>query len=231
MSSSLGVLHEDTHLIAVDKPAGFLTQGRVDGEPTLEDEVRRYLLEAGAIGASPGFLGTVHRLDRPVSGVVVWAKTEKAARRLSAQFAARTTRKLYVALSRPSSDFIAESAGVWEDWLTASTDPSGTVHTVERAVTRFAIDASAFESEGIVLLRLEPETGRTHQLRVQAALRGLPIWGDLLYGSSHAFDQGVALHAAQLAFEHPTTKERLQITACLPKSWGSVASRFDLKIL
>ena len=95
MTEPLVVLFEDPHCLAVVKPAGLLTQGTAAGEPTLEAEVRRYL-NPGAPGAP--YLGTVHRLDRPVSGVVVWAKTPKAARRLAGQFARRTARKEYWAI-------------------------------------------------------------------------------------------------------------------------------------
>src|SRR5262245_64047846 len=108
---SLAILHEDEHCLAVDKPAGMLTQGTRAGELSLEMAVRHYLAPDAPASV---YVGTVHRLDRPVSGVVLWAKTPKAARRLSQQFAHRRARKQYWAIvaGRPP---VAE--GVWEDWL------------------------------------------------------------------------------------------------------------------
>ena len=238
MGFPLAVLHEDSHLIAVDKPAGVLTQGLSGSEPTLEDAVHRHLLDRGEPGAVSPFLGTVHRLDRPVSGVVVWAKTLKAARRLSAQFASRTASKEYWAVSAPSSSFESENQGIWDDWLTPTADTLGVVRVVhpdtaraKRAITRFLLDRSRLDSEGLVLLRLIPETGRTHQLRAQAAAHGLPILGDLPYGSQQPFAKGVALHAVRLDLDHPITKERLEITAPPPATWGNLTTRFDVNLL
>src|SRR5947209_8292608 len=105
------VLYSDEHLVAVSKPAGVLTQGTPAGDPTLEDAVRRHL-------GGPAFLGTVHRLDRPVSGVVLWARTPKAARRLSAHFAARQVVKEYWAAVEGGARPGLPGRGVWDDWLT-----------------------------------------------------------------------------------------------------------------
>lgn len=165
MTDVLAVLYEDAHVLAVAKPAGLLTQGRPTAEPTLEQAVRRYLLP-GAPGSV--YLGTVHRLDRPVSGVIVWAKTPRAARRL----AARTTTKEYWALVESHNappTIVTGMAGVWDDWLARSSDATGVVRALElgtpegrRAVTRYRVEAAAGLPEGILWLRLWPETGRTH---------------------------------------------------------------------
>src|SRR5207248_9106732 len=119
----LTILFEDAHCLAIAKRAGELTQGTASGDPTVEEAVRGYL---GAGGRGPAYLGTVHRLDRPVSGVLLWAKTPKAARRLAAQFAAREVSKEYWAVVEgdPLALGIEET---WDDWLTPP-DASGVVH-------------------------------------------------------------------------------------------------------
>ena len=224
----LVILFEDAHILAVSKPAGLLTQPRMRGtvprEPSLEDEVRAYLdpLASGAI-----YLGTVHRLDRPVSGVIVWAKSPKAARRLAAQFGTRQTGKEYWAVVESAADPGPGVSGTWEDWLSPSSDPSGVVHIqaadtpgARRAVTRWEHPGgSADPGDGLRLLRLRPETGRTHQLRAQAAARGSPILGDTAYGSVRPFGPGIALHARALTFCHPTLGGEQTVVAPWPDSW------------
>lgn len=221
MTETLAVLYEDAHVLAVDKPAGLLTQGTSGGEPTLEDAVRRHLSRGAA------YLGTVHRLDRPVSGVVVWAKTPKAARRLAGQFAAREAVKEYWALvEAPGAAAGLALSGVWDDWLAGSADASGVVRAaaagapgVKRAVTRYEVGPAPGLPEHTLWLRLWPETGRTHQLRAQVALRGRPVWGDAPYGSVRAFPRGIALHARALTLSHPVLRRALTLTAPLPREW------------
>jgi 23S rRNA pseudouridine1911/1915/1917 synthase len=215
------ILFEDAHLLAVGKPAGLLTQGIDAGEPTLETVVRRHL--AGGAGDS-AYVGTVHRLDRPVSGVVVWAKTPKAARRLADQFARREVGKLYWAIVEGDAAAIG-SGGIWDDWL-APVDASGVVRVVDphapgakRAVTRVASGHADRLPGGCSWLLLRPETGRTHQLRAQASARGLAILGDAPYGSLRPFDPGIALHARSLTVRHPVRRESLTFVAPLPESW------------
>jgi len=226
MTDPPAVLFEDPHVLAVDKPAGLLTQGLAAGEDTLEQAVRRYL-DPGA--PESVYLGTVHRLDRPVSGVVLWAKTPKAARRLAAEFAGREVFKEYWAVVEvhDAADPDPEpAAGVWDDWLTETTDGLGVVRATKprtpgsrRAVTRFRFDRSARLADGLAWLRLYPETGRTHQLRAQAALRGLPVRGDALYGAATALATGIALHARSLRFRHPVRREFQGVVARPPADW------------
>ena len=228
MADPLIVLLEDDHMLAVAKPAGLLTQGR-PGQSTLEDAVRRYLRPA-----DPGsvYLGTVHRLDRPVSGVVVWARTPRDAKRLSTQFAARMVSKEYWAIVEPRQAPPAPDAeGIWVDCLASSSDARGVVAIVaegtpgaRQAVTRFRRemdDTAPFRApEGLVALRLWPRTGRTHQLRAQAAARGLPVWGDTAYGASRPFPLGIALHARSLELQHPALHRLLTIVAPPPATWA-----------
>jgi 23S rRNA pseudouridine1911/1915/1917 synthase len=237
MPDGLHVLFEDEHCLAVLKPGGQLTQGHwaPPGETTLEQDVRRRLAPD-----SPGtaYVGIVHRLDRPVSGVLIWAKNPKAARRLASQFEKRQAVKEYWAivdvdsatpgdLPPASSSAIFPSTGrVWEDWLLPP-DASGVVRAASegtpgarRAVTRVVRDVPASIPPDYAWLRLWPETGRTHQLRVQSAIRGMPILGDATYGSRRPFEPGVALHARSLQIRHPTLGTRMILVAPLPDSWA-----------
>lgn len=224
MNEPLVVLWEDPHGLAVAKPAGLLTQGPVGGEDTLEARIRRHLRPA-----DPGsvYLGTVHRLDRPVSGVVLWAKTPKAARRWSEQFARRSARKEYWAIVEPLEGMgRLEPSGTWDDPL-GPPDLEGRARVVEasapgavRAVTRFEVGLGRAAPDGLAWLRLRPETGRTHQLRAQASARGFPIVGDATYGSTRAFPEGIALHGRSLTVEHPIARRPIVVEAPLPDSWS-----------
>ncbi len=231
------LLYEDEHCLAIVKTAGQFTQGSwaPPGEQTLETEVREYLDPA-----DPGsvYLGIVHRLDRPVSGLLVWAKTTKSARRLAQQFERRRVEKEYWAVveeidakappERGSTGPIAPSdvEGAWIDWLT-SAGVAGVVRVVSagtdrarQAVTRAALEVTSSLPPGCRWLRLWPETGRTHQLRVQAARRGLPIVGDANYGASRPFPRGIALHARRLRLRHPMLGTPLELVAPLPAAWA-----------
>jgi 23S rRNA pseudouridine1911/1915/1917 synthase len=224
MSDSLVVLFEDAHCLAVLKPAGVLAQAaNAAGEPTLEQAVRSHLCSDDPASA---YVGTVHRLDRPVSGVVVWAKTPRAARRLAAQFAGRQVRKEYWAIveGRPPTE-----QGLWEDWLCVVDETDrGRVQVCSRqaprsrqALTRFAVAGARRLPPGCSWLRLWPETGRTHQIRVQAAARRLPIVGDRLYGAAGSFAVGIALHARSLTVLHPALRQPITFTAPLPEGWAA----------
>ncbi len=222
MTEPLTILVDDPHCLVVAKPAGVATQPAWPWTyPNLEEAVRRHL-NPEAPGSA--YLGAVQRLDRPVSGVIVWAKTPKAARRLSAHFEKRRARKLYWAVVEGDA-WATATNDVWDDWLTAP-DASGTVRAVapsapggRRAVTRFRVGNALRLPESTCWLRLEPETGRTHQLRAQAALRGLPILGDTVYGASRPFPQGIALHARALSVPHPILRDTLTWVAPLPEVW------------
>jgi 23S rRNA pseudouridine1911/1915/1917 synthase len=231
-----GILHEDEHCLALLKPAGQIIQGTwaPPGETTLEQDVRRHLMPADPDAA---YVGIVHRLDRPVSGVVIWAKNPKAARRLARQFEHRAAIKEYWAVAEAGRDAgpRAEAAAAlpapvdaWEDWLTARVDDAGLIHAVPEgtpgarpARTRVVLDESATLPEGLRWLRLWPETGRTHQLRVQAAARGMPILGDAAYGATRPFEPGIALHARSLQVRHPATSAPLTLIAPTPASWAA----------
>ena len=220
------ILFEDLHCVCVAKPAGLLTQGTRGGEPTLEDAVRLYLAKG-----DPGkavYVGTVHRLDRPVSGVVLWAKTPKAAHRLSDQFAQRVVKKTYWAITESRVD--PKPSGVWDDWLTA-VGPAGVARCltsesaqVKRAITHYRIghERPGLSEHGLAVV-LNPTTGRTHQLRAQSATHLAPILGDVAYGATSPEwrHPGIALHARRIEVEHPILHSPLMIEAPLPEGWPS----------
>ena len=216
------ILWDDPHLIAVDKPAGLLTQGTPGGEPTLEDAVRRLVRpdDPGSV-----YLGTVHRLDRPVSGVVVWAKTPKAARRLAEAFARREMKKTYWAVVEGPPVAVETT---WQDAI-GPVSPAGaaTIDPVrgKPARTNVATLDGARVGPGLSALVLRPETGRTHQIRVQTSSRGRPIVGDASYGATRPFPSGIALHARGLIVTHPMSGRAISIVAPLPESWST--SGFD----
>jgi 23S rRNA pseudouridine1911/1915/1917 synthase len=220
----LDVLFEDNHCLVVNKPAGLLSQGDETGEPSLVDLAKAYLKTTYR---KPGnvYVGLIHRLDRPTSGVVLLARTSKSAGRLSAQFRAGAVEKCYRAVveGRP-----IEREGEWIDWL-AKDERTNRVAIVPAAASPRSKEAVvAFrlieEWRRYSVLELEPKTGRSHQLRVQLAHRGLPIVGDRKYGARsllRAADGGfrIALHAERLTFTHPTRREVLSVHAPAPADW------------
>jgi 23S rRNA pseudouridine1911/1915/1917 synthase len=218
MAPPLDIVYEDNHCIAVVKPSGWVSthyQGRVE---TLDRAVKAYLKERYG---KPGnvFLGVVHRLDRPVSGVLLFARTSKAAARLAQQFREGTVEKVYWAIVEGE---VSRSAGSLEDWLRRDRERRR-VDVVEPR-TRGARQALLHYQRrgshgGLTWLEIRPQTGRTHQLRVQLAHHGHPIFGDARYGSVHTFDQAIALHARALTFLHPIRYEPITLQAEVPRSW------------
>jgi 23S rRNA pseudouridine1911/1915/1917 synthase len=225
------ILFEDNHCLAVAKPAALLTQGVPPGIPTLESLAKAYLKEryhkAGNV-----YLGIPHRLDRPVSGVVLFARNTKAARRLAEQFHTRQVRKIYWALVEASAEgALPPEEGTWEDWLLKVQDEARTervaaeVPGAREARLQFRRLRATADT---ALLEIEPQTGRMHQIRVQAAGRGWPVLGDFLYGARRPFgppaellrDRIIALHARSLTFLHPIRYEPITVTAPLPPAWG-----------
>jgi 23S rRNA pseudouridine1911/1915/1917 synthase len=215
---SLDVLYEDNHCLAVAKPSGLASAHFQGDEETLDLRVKRYLKEKHQ---KPGnvFLGVVQRLDKPVSGVILFARTSKAAARLAEQFREGTVEKVYWAVVEGE---VARTAGTLEDWLWRDRD-AGRVNVVEpndpaarQALLHYQCRA---QHEGLSLLEVRPQTGRTHQLRVQLAHHGHPIYGDAKYGSVHTFDNGIGLHARALTFLHPVRYEPVTLTAPVPRTW------------
>ena len=213
----LTVLYEDNHCLAVVKPAGLSTQAP-PGLPSLEATARAYLKEKYH---KPGnvYLGIVHRLDKPVSGVLMFARTSKAAARLAQQFRAGTVEKVYWAVVEGA---VARPAGSLEDWLRKDRDagrvevvPPGT-EGARQALLHYHCRAV---HGGLTWLEVRPQTGRTHQLRVQLAHHARPVYGDARYGGVHTFGRAIALHARALTFLHPVRNEPITLTAEVPRPW------------
>jgi len=213
----LDILYEDNHVVALNKPCGWPSAHFDGSHETLDRVVKEYLREKFQ---KPGnvFLGVVHRLDKPVSGVLLFARTSKAAARLSEQFRLGSVEKTYWAVVEGS---MTPEAGTLEDWLrkegesgvvAVSPDAPGAKH----ALLHYEQKAT---HEGLSRVELRPQTGRTHQLRVQLAERRRPIYGDTKYGSRHRFGTGIGLHARSVTFLHPTTREPVTLTAPVPKAW------------
>lgn len=219
----LNILFEDNHCLAIYKPAGYLTTGYDGGEETLDRQVKAYIKEKFN---KPGnvFLGVVHRLDRPVSGVLLYARNSKAAGRLAEQFRESVVNKEYWAIV---SGQVTPTSATWENWLWKDT-MLGTVQAVKfgtpgAKLARLDYTVRAAD-EHHSWVEVHPRTGRTHQIRVQLASRGYPIIGDERYGSKEKISDGIALHARSLTFQHPISYEPMTLTAPLPLSWRPFAS-------
>ncbi len=219
MAHALHVLYEDRHVLAVLKPARLLTASDKTGDATLLELARAYHGGKQEEGKK-GYLVPLHFLDRPVSGVVLFAVSSKAASRLSAQFRAGTIHKTYRAVVEGAP---ATPAAEVEDWLLKD-EAENTVRAVRSGTPGAKHCALGFrqlaQHGGLTLLDVQPHTGRSHQIRVQLSSRGLPIYGDVKYGARHGFDNMIALHAYRISFDHPVTKERVTLTAPLPAAWA-----------
>jgi 23S rRNA pseudouridine1911/1915/1917 synthase len=216
---SLDILYEDNHLLVLNKPAGLPTMGTPAGLPTLltlakEDVKRRY--------QKPGnvYLGVMSRLDAPVTGVVLLARTSKAASRLTSQFHDRTVEKSYWAVVE---GVLESPAGSFVDWL-GHDDRHRRMHIVGPTLpgareARLSYRRLGYTGGAATWLEIALETGRKHQIRLQLSHHGYPIIGDRKYGSREPFAAGIALHARRLVISHPTTEARLEFEAPLPDSW------------
>jgi 23S rRNA pseudouridine1911/1915/1917 synthase len=212
------VVYEDNHLLVVNKPAGIATMGVTEDEPSFARQVKAYLK---AKYNKPGnvYLGVVSRLDAAVSGVLVLARTSKAAARLSEQFRERETSKIYWAvaerLARSKSPqlvhWLKKDERQMRMVVTAANTPGA-----QKAILNYR---PLQELSAGVLLEIELLTGRKHQIRLQLATVQAPILGDRKYGSHRPFPEGIALHSRQLTIEHPTKNEKLTFTAPLPAAW------------
>ena len=225
----LDILYEDNHCLALNKPAGWPTTHFDGTEETIDRVAKAYLKEKHG---KPGnvFLGVVHRLDKPTSGVLLFARTSKSASRLSEQFRAGGIEKTYWAIAEdrpvtrrdPPVPWATADTGSLDDWLIKD-DPTARVEVVlpDTPGAQFArlVFVVRARHDGLTWLELRPHTGRKHQLRVQLASRGCPIYGDAKYGSDHPFGPAIGLHARSLTFLHPTSKEPITLTAELPTAW------------
>ena len=221
--------------MAVNKPAGLLTQAPrwVD---SLERRIKKYLAETEGRPEN-GYLGIPHRLDRPVSGVILFGKHSRAAHRLAKQFEKREIKKRYWAVVAGT---VEPNTGTWVDYMRKIPDvPQGEIvpedhpdarkgvlhYTVLQSLT---FQCSPETLLPVTLLEIELETGRMHQIRLQTSLRGTPILGDAMYGSTIPFDEhfddercrSIALHAVSISFCDPMTRQPVTLSAPLPETWN-----------
>ena len=214
---SISVLYEDNHLIAVNKNAGDITQGDKTGDTPLPDKVKVWLKEKYN---KPGnvFCGVIHRLDRPTSGVVLFAKTSKALTRMNALFRTKEVEKIYWAIveKKPTKkedtliNFLAKNDKQNKSYVSNESNPKA-----KKAILHYHCIG---ESDRYALLEITLETGRHHQIRCQLSNAGMTIKGDVKYGANRSNKDGsISLHARYLYFTHPVSKEKIAISAHPPK--------------
>ena len=211
----LEVLYEDNHIIAINKKSGDIVQGDKTGDAPLSDFVKSYIKKKYN---KPGevFLGTIHRLDRPTSGVVLYARTSKALTRMNEQFREKKVQKTYWAVvdNAPAND-----SGTLENYLIKNQKQNKSYVTKGADSKHAILDFKMIKKlDNFYHLEIKPKTGRHHQIRVQLAHIGCIIKGDLKYGAKRSNkDASIHLLAQKLEFIHPVTKETTSITAPAPK--------------
>jgi 23S rRNA pseudouridine1911/1915/1917 synthase len=212
------IFHHDNHLLVLYKPAGLLVQADVSEEISLLELGKLWLKD---MYNKPGrvFLGMVHRLDRPVAGVILFCRTSKAAARISEQFRAGAAEKYYLAVLEGE---LKEKSGSLVHFIERSGDRSSRVTSGEKRQAqeaRLSFNVLDF-AQGRTLVRIKLETGRRHQIRVQFAHIGHPIVGDLRYGAPSPLPQKqIALFAKELTVDHPVGGKKLRFESPLPCSW------------
>jgi len=217
-SPRVDVLYEDNHLLVLNKPAGLPTMGTPGPAPTLLTVARDYIKQKYQ---KPGnvYLGVMSRLDAPVTGVVLLARTSKAAARMTEQFRSHAVQKTYWTLVEGT---VHPVCGSYTNWLIQD-ERHRRMHVVDG--DRFGAKEARLayrllSSDGRVsLLEVELETGRKHQIRLQMAHHGHPVVGDRKYGSQLTFSSGIALHARRLVVAHPVRGDAMVFEAPVPKSW------------
>ena len=225
----LKVLYEDNHVIVVEKEAGLLVQKDYSNEDSLMEYTKDYIREKYS---KPGniFLGLVHRLDKPVSGCVIFAKTSKAASRLCKEFSDRRIIKIYIGLVHNNGQIPNEPTTISDDIRKErgkSVIAEETDYKVKSAQLTFFKQT---ENSNYALLAISLQTGRKHQIRMQLANFGCPIVGDEKYGSSETMPDGICLHAYYIKVKHPTKEDFLEVCSPIPKRISSKINCNDIAI-
>ncbi len=221
-AQQLDVLYEDNHLLVVNKPAMLPTMGVASSRPSLLSIAKGYIADKFD---KPGkvYLGVVSRLDAPVTGVVLLARTSKAASRLTAAFRDREVQKEYWAVVSGTPD---PPQGTLEHYLRKD-ERHRKMHVTNSAAAEARLARLVYEVRAergeLSLLEVQLETGRKHQIRVQLAKLGHPVIGDRKYGSASEFPLGIALHSRRLQIEHPVRKQPMQFEAPVPAAWSKHA--------
>jgi RluA family pseudouridine synthase len=224
------ILYEEGPCLAVNKPAGLLTQAP-RGIDSLEFRVKAYLMETEGRGEN-GYLGIPHRLDRPVSGVILFGKHSRATHRLSEQFEKRQIEKTYWAVVE---GLVQPDNGTWIDYVRKIPNKPlaeiiAPIHPDAReAILHYSVlNRFTFQNKTFCHLKIKLETGRMHQIRLQSSVHGYPILGDAAYGSTIPFGEHfdnercreIALHARSISFRDPMTQSPVHLTAPLPPHWN-----------
>ena len=234
--SKLSVIYTDNHLLVVDKPAGIATMGTPQDTTTIARQAALYLQQKYN---KPGkaFVGVISRIDRLVSGVLVLARTSKAASRISEQLRQQSVEKFYLAIVEgrwPGAGRLdsADACSELVDWV-AKDERAQRMRVVDAshpAAQQARLRAQPLAVSGDrTLLKIELLTGRKHQIRLQLAERGTPIWGDQKYGARSRFTKqnAIALHCQQLTLKHPTTKQSLTFRASPAGHWPAAPAEFS----
>ncbi|MCR4620966.1 MAG: RluA family pseudouridine synthase [Clostridiales bacterium] len=211
----IGILYEDNHLLAAVKPPNLPSQGDKSGDADMLSLLKEYLVKSKN---KPGdaYMGLVHRLDRPVGGVMVFAKTSKAAGRLSEQFRLHTAKKQYLAVLEGELNEVRtlENTLLDKQGQNVRIVPEGTSGAKTARLTTYPLAVKDY----LTLVRVELDTGRKHQIRVQHAHIGVPLYGDMRYGHGRR-GETVALWAFRLTLTHPTLKKEMTFS-CPPPNMG-----------
>ena len=208
----INIIYEDNHLLVVEKPINVPVQADKSGDEDLLTMLKKYLKEKYN---KPGdvYLGLVHRLDRPVGGVMVFAKTSKAAKRLSKQIQKHEMKKIYMAVTQGK----VSDSGTFIDKLKKDEKTNITKVSADGKEAELSYNLVGFINN-LSLVRISLKTGRSHQIRVQFASRKIPLYGDQKYNSNAIKDQ-IALFASKLEFKHPVTKEVMSFELPLPERY------------
>ena len=216
------ILYEDNHLLVFNKKPGEIVQGDRTGDTPLSEDLKAFIKQRDG---KPGnvFLGVPHRLDRPVSGIVIFAKTSKALERLAAMFREGSVHKTYLALCCGEP---WDEEGLLEDWLSRN-EKQNKSYVVREGTTGAKLARLRYRfvqrTERYSLLEVELLTGRHHQIRCQLSHMGCPIKGDLKYGAPRSNpDGGICLHSYRAVFVHPVQKVELTVEAPVPDTWKGV---------
>ena len=215
-NTKLHVLYEDNHLIAINKKSGDITQGDKTGDITLSDIVKDFLKNKYD---KPGnvYLGTIHRIDRPTTGVIIYAKTSKALSRMNEKFRNNEISKKYWAIVKNK---LPKQSDILENYLSKNNKKNKSFVIKGNDGKYSKLNYKIIKSlDNYHLYEIKPDTGRHHQIRVQLSNIGSPIKGDLKYGAKRSNkDASICLHAREIVFKHPVTKEELKIIAPTPQN-------------
>lgn len=215
-NTDLDILYEDNHLIAINKKSGDIVQGDKTGDEPLSEKLKKFIKHKYN---KPGnvYLGTIHRIDRPTSGVLLFAKTSKALSRMNEKFRNNEVDKTYWAVVKNK---LPKKNDVIENYLTKNQVKNKSFISNSKNGKYSKLEYKQVKKlDNYFIYEINPFTGRHHQIRVQLASMGSPIKGDLKYGAKRSNKDGsINLHAREITFNHPTKKERIKIIAPLPKA-------------